>query len=63
MTFLIHDANVLIDLISIDLLDLALGLPFRMATTDLVRREIEDPGQARSLASCIERGRLVLCNN
>lgn len=58
MTLLIHDANVLIDLISIDLLDLALGLPFGMATTDLVRREIEDPEQARALASCIEKDKI-----
>ncbi len=58
MTLLIHDANVLIDLISIDLLDLALGLPFHMTMTDLVRREIEDPDQARALASCVERGKL-----
>ncbi|MCX7028133.1 MAG: hypothetical protein NT061_11795 [Spirochaetes bacterium] len=63
MILLIHDANVLIDLISIDLLDLALSLPFRMATTDLVRREIEDPGQACALASCIERGRLGIINS
>lgn len=54
MTLLIHDANVLIDLITIDLLDLALHLPFRMATTDLVRREVEDPDQIRALESCIE---------
>jgi len=55
MTLLIHDANVLIDLISIDLLDLALDLPFNMSTTDLVRREIEDPKQARALAACIKK--------
>lgn len=60
MTLLIHDANVLIDLIGIDLLDLALDLPFRMATTDLVRREIEDPEQARILTSCIERGKISI---
>lgn len=58
MTLLIHDANVLIDLIGIDLLELALELPFRMATTDLVRREIEDSEQARILTSCIEEGKI-----
>lgn len=58
MTLLIHDANVLIDLISIDLLDLALDLPFRMATTDLVRQEIEDTDQIRALESCINSGKL-----
>jgi len=60
MTLLIHDANVLIDLISIDLLDLALGLPFGMVTTDLVLREIEDTEQALALASCIERGKICI---
>ena len=58
MALLIHDANVLIDLIGIDLLDLALDLPFRMATTDLVRREIENQEQARALASCIEKEKI-----
>lgn len=60
MTLLIHDANVLIDLINIDLLDIALGLPFSMATTDLVRYEIKVPEQARALRSCIERGKICL---
>lgn len=60
MTLLIHDANVLIDLISIDLLDFALELPFNMATTDLVYREIEDPKQARALASCIKKGKIAV---
>jgi len=58
MTLLIHDANVLIDLIGIDLLDFALDLPFRMATTDLVLREIEDPKQARALAACIKKRKI-----
>lgn len=58
MTLLIHDANVLIDLMEIDILDLALDLPFSMATTDLVRQEIEDPVQARALASCIKKGKI-----
>jgi hypothetical protein len=58
MTLLIHDANVLIDLIDIGLLDEALGLPFRMTTTDLVQREIEAPDQARALAACVSKGRL-----
>lgn len=58
MTLLIHDANVLIDLIGIDLLELALDLPFRMATTGLVRREIKDPEQAHVLTSCIEKGKI-----
>jgi rRNA-processing protein FCF1 len=60
MTLLIHDANVLIDLIGIDLLDLALDLPFSMATTDLVRREIEDPKQARALGVCIKKRKIAV---
>lgn len=45
MRILIHDASVLIDLISVDLLDLALTLPYGMETTDLVKREILRAGQ------------------
>lgn len=60
MTLLIHDANVLIDLIGIDLLDVALDLPFSMATTDLVRREIEDPIQARALAVCVKKRKVAI---
>ena len=60
MTLLIHDANVLIDLIGIDLLDVALDLPFNMSTTDLVRREIEDPKQARALAACIRKRKIAV---
>jgi len=60
MTLLIHDANVLIDLIDIDLLDVALGLPFNMVTTDLVRREIEDPKQAHALETCIKKRKIAV---
>lgn len=63
MTLLIHDANVLIDLIGIDLLNLALDLPFRMATTDLVRREIENLEQARALASCIQNKKMQIISS
>ncbi|HOY90021.1 MAG TPA: hypothetical protein PKZ09_09660 [Bacillota bacterium] len=45
-------------MIDIGLLDLALNLPFSMATTDLVRREIEDPKQARALAACIKKRKI-----
>jgi len=33
---LLHDASILLDLLSVDLLELALELPFTMETTDLV---------------------------
>lgn len=58
MTLLIHDANVLIDLIDIDLLDLALDLPYGMTMTDLVYGEIEDPKQSHVLATCITKKRI-----
>lgn len=60
MRLLIHDANVLIDLIDIGLLDCAMGLPCVMETTDLVRREVQTPEQAQALAECIERGALAV---
>lgn len=50
MRILIHDASVLIDLISVDLLDSALRLPYVMETTDLVKREILRAGQEDVLA-------------
>jgi len=40
MRILIHDASVLIDLIAVDLLEVALTLPYGMETTDLVKNEI-----------------------
>ncbi len=60
MRLLIHDANVLIDLIDTGLLDLALSLPFVMETTDLVRVEVEPPEQVQVLEKCIDNGSLGL---
>ena len=60
MRLLIHDANVLMDLLGIGLLERALDLPYDMETTDLVLLEIEDPGQAEVLEKCIASGRLVV---
>ncbi len=45
MRILIHDASVLIDLISVGLLEPALSLPYGMETTDLVKLEIVRSGQ------------------
>ena len=45
MRLLIHDANILIDLIDLGLLDRALSLPYTMETTDLVRLEVRTPAE------------------
>ena len=50
MRLLIHDANVLIDLLDIGLLDEAMALPCVMETTDLVQHEIVDPAQANKVS-------------
>jgi len=63
MRLLIHDANVLIDLIDIGLLDLAMSLPYVMETTDLVRVEVEPPEQVQALEKCIENGSLTIISS
>ncbi len=60
MRLLIHDANVLIDLLDLGLLDRALDLPYSMETTDLVRLEVQAPVQERALATCIADGKLSI---
>jgi hypothetical protein len=58
MRLLIHDANVLIDLLDMGLLDEAMRIPCAMETTDLVQHEIVDNDQAQALSRCIEEGPL-----
>lgn len=58
MRLLIHDANVLIDLLDLGLLDRALDIPYSMETTDLVRLEVQATDQKRALTACIEEGKL-----
>ncbi len=63
MRLLIHDANVLIDLLDLGLLDLALTLPYAMETTDLVRLEVQTPDQERALSRCVTSGRLSVLSS
>jgi hypothetical protein len=66
MRLLIHDANVLIDLINlidIGLLDCAMTLPCVMATTDLVHLEVQTHEQVRALTECIARGTLSVVSS
>lgn len=58
MRLLIHDANILIDLLDLGLLDRALDLPFAMETTDLVRLEVREADQERVISVCISDGKL-----
>lgn len=63
MRLLIHDANVLIDLLDIGLLDEAMTLPCVMETTDLVQHEIVDAEQTRALTECIVKGLLAVLSS
>ncbi|TFH48608.1 MAG: hypothetical protein E4G89_06015 [Methanothrix sp.] len=63
MRLIIHDANVLIDLIDIGLLDRALELPFAMETTDFIRLEVQTPKQAYALSECIRIGSLSVVSS
>jgi len=63
MRLLIHDANVLIDLLDINLLDEAMALPCTMETTDLVQHEVVESEQAQALSSCIDRRLLTVLSS
>lgn len=63
MRLLIHDANVLIDLIQVDLLESTLNLPFVMETTDLVVREILFVDQREVINSMIKRGKISVVDS
>jgi predicted nucleic acid-binding protein len=60
MRLLIHDTNVLIDLLKLELLSTALSLPYEMETTDLVQNEIVEPEQTEVLSQCIQNGLLLI---
>jgi len=63
MRLLIHDANVLIDLLDIGLLSEAMALPCVMETTDLVQHEIIDAEQTRALSECISKRLLAVLSS
>lgn len=63
MRLLIHDANVLIDLLDIGLLDEAMQLPCVMETTDLVQHEIVDPDQALAFSRSIKGGLITVLSS
>lgn len=54
MRIIIHDASVLIDLVSMEILNEALSLPDDMAVPDLVVHEIVEPRQREALGACIQ---------
>ena len=56
MKIIIHDANVLIDLVNSDLLELWCKLNFRMMTTSLVWHEVNRKGQKPKLRRVEDRG-------
>lgn len=56
MKIIIHDANVLIDLVTCDLLEPWCKLNFRMMTTSLVWHEVNRKGQKPRLRRAAERG-------
>ena len=58
MQILIHDASCLIDLISVELLELALELPYRMEMPYLVQNEIRCATQYNVIQKMIDRQKL-----
>jgi predicted nucleic acid-binding protein len=60
MKIIVNDANILIDLISIDLLDNFLNLDFEFHTNDLILNEIDDPEQKRTLEEVIKAQKLFI---
>jgi predicted nucleic acid-binding protein len=60
MKLLLHDANVLIDLITIDILDMTFKLPYVMETTDFVVREIVPQDQREAIQRIIDADRLTV---
>jgi len=60
MKLLLHDANVLIDLISVGLLDETFRLPYGMETTDFVVREIVIQNQREEIQRIIEDDKLTV---
>lgn len=59
MKILINDANILIDLFELDLLQEFVQLDFEMCTTDFILAEIDDIQKA-PIATIIEAGNLTL---
>jgi len=51
MQILLHDANIIIDLLSIDLLDILFKLPYQICTTDFVMREVYKGNEKKHLAA------------
>lgn len=62
MKLLLHDANVLIDLITAGLLDITFRLPYVMETTDFVVREIVPKDQRKAIQRIIDAEMLTVCN-
>jgi len=62
MKLLLHDANVLIDLLTVDILDKTFQLPYVMETTDFVVREITPPDQRAAVRKIIDAGKLIVCS-
>ena len=60
MKIIVNDANILIDLISIDLLDNFLNLDFEFHTNDLILNEIDEPEQKRTLEEVIKAQKLFV---
>jgi predicted nucleic acid-binding protein len=58
MKLLLHDVNVLIDLITVGLLDITFNLPYVMETTDFIVREIVPQTQHDAIQKLIHTDKL-----
>lgn len=58
---IVSDANILFDLLSVDLMDEFFLLPFDIATTDFVIHEIQKPEQLKIINQYIGIRKLQIC--
>lgn len=62
MDIVIQDANILIDLISSELIDDFFKLPLQVYTTDLIVNEITDSKQKKIINGYIKKGYITVLN-
>ncbi|MBN2892315.1 MAG: hypothetical protein JXL97_10630 [Bacteroidales bacterium] len=60
MKIIVNDANILIDLLSVNLLDIFLELDYEFHTNDFILNEITNQTQRHQLEKVIEANKLIL---
>ncbi|MBN2857448.1 MAG: hypothetical protein JXN63_03515 [Candidatus Delongbacteria bacterium] len=60
MRIVINDANILMDLADLDMLDLLSSLEYEYHTTDLVIAEVDDERQQTEIDAFINKGKMIV---